>query len=504
LRQTLASRRQSDPLYTWQPHAKQRAFINAVLGTTCYENWFLAANRSGKSDAGAYCGARLARFGVDAVRPSVGASTVVWDCATSGWVVSLDFPSSRDLIQPKYFDNGFVPAGAGHEPFIPTREIADWRVSDQILKLKNGSIVGFKSADSGRKKFQGAERDWIQFDEEPPQDVFTECTIRVGGGRRLRIFGTCTLLPPEGQVGGVTWVYTEIAKPWIDGKREDIGVYQASIYDNHYLLPEEIARLEAKYPEGSLERRIRLDGELLPGLSGSRAYGAFQYSLHVRDLGAIEPRRPLCWTLDFNVSPMVSLVGQRVLSARQGMIFRVHQELVLEDDANMDAMLGLFKTYYPRHSAEIWVYGDSTGKSRSGQTGRSYYQLLLNGLRGYPVPVRLKIPDGNPHVPDRINAVNRALLDETGFVGVEISPDCEELIADLEGVLRDAKSGIKKVYDPKHAYARRTHTSDALGYWIAREQPVSYGALGSRLRDYQGSPSGGKRMKLPAYSLSQA
>jgi phage terminase large subunit-like protein len=412
---------------------------------------------------------------------------------------------NRDVVQPKYFDNGFVPAGSSHRPFIPEREYNkdDWRVSDQILKLKNGSIVGFKSVADGRATFQGAGKDWIHFDEEPDRNVYTESTIRVEAGRRLRIFGTCTLLPPEGEIGGVTWVFSEIAKPLLDGKPSRIRIFQASIYDNPFLPPEEIANLEAKYPEGSIERRIRLDGELLPGLSGARAYGAFQYSLHVRDLPELEYRRPLCWALDFNVSPMVSLVGQRVLQNRQGLIFRVHREIILEDDASIESMLGLFKAYYPRHGAEVWLYGDATGKSRSGQTGRSYYQLLLNGLRAYPTPVRLKIPEGNPHVPDRINAVNRALMDETGLVGVEIDTSCVELIADLEGVLRDTRGGLKKTSNPSDLYFRRTHTSDALGYWIAREQPVTYGPLGTKLREYQGSRSG-HHMKLPRYSVSAA
>ena len=495
----LQERRQNDPLYTWQPHAKQRAFIQSVLGDKCFENWLLAANRSGKTDAGAYCGATLARFGVEPTRPAVGSSTVVWDRATSGWVVSLDFPSSRDVVQPKYFDNGLVTADP-HEPFIPAREIAEWRVSDQILKLKNGSVMGFKSCESGRKKFQGAAIDWVHIDEEPPRDVCTELTFRVGGGRRIRLFGTCTLLPPEGQVGGVTWVYTEIVKPWLDGKRSDVSIFQASIYDNPHILPEELARLEAKYPEGSVERRIRLDGELLPGLSGVRAYGAFQYSLHVRDLPAVEPRRPLCWALDFNVSPMISLVGQRILNVRQGvaqgMIFRVYKELVLEDDASIDSMVGLFRTAYPRHNAEIWIYGDATGRNRSGQTGRSYYQLLLNGMRNYPVPVRLKVPEGNPHQPDRINAVNRALIDETGFVGTEIDTDCIELIADCEDVVRKGDGTIRKATNPKDPYCRRTHSSDCFGYWVCREQPVSYTA--GRLREFQGSATG-HRMRLPRY-----
>ena len=490
-------RQATDPLLTWQPHAKQKSFIDAVLGKECYEHWLLAANRAGKSDAGAFCGSTLARYGVEPLHPAVGSHTTVWDRATSGWVVSLDFPASRDLIQPKYFDNGFIPGGASHAPFIPEREIAQngWNKEASVLKLKNGSLVGFKSADSGRKKFQGVEKDWIHFDEEPPKDVYTECTIRVGGGRRLRVFGTCTLLPPEGQVGGVSWVFPDIVQPWQKGNGV-AQVHGASIYDNPHLDQEEIARLEAKYPIGSTERRIRLDGELLPGLSGTRAYGSFVYAMHVAEQPPIEPRRPLCWMLDFNVEPMVSLVGQQTQS-----FFRIHRELILEEGSVTD-MADLFRTYYPSHRAEVWVYGDATGEYRDAQTAKTDYDLVRAALRGYPVPLRFKLPSKNPPVPSRVNAVNRALKDEYGNIRVEIDPSCEELIADLEGVLRDPRGGLKKTYNKKDPYVRRTHTSDALGYWIAFAQPVT----SEPIRPQQESQtSRGSRMsiKAPTYGFSR-
>lgn len=470
LKTALAERRHADPLMRWEPTPRQTPFTDAVLKGPTWTNFLVAANRSGKSDAGAYAGATLARFGVT---PSRGAYShegrvEVRDRATSGWVVSLDFPSSRDIIQPKYFDNGFVPGGASHPPFIPEREIAPngWRVSDQVLKLRNGSIIGFKSADSGRLKFQGAEKDWIHFDEEPPKDIYEESVIRVGAGRRLRVFATCTLLPPEGQVGGVSWIFSEVIQPWQSGERRDVGVFGASIYDNPHLDHREIARLEAMYPEGSVQRRIRLGGEWLPGLSGSRAYPGFTRQLNMHPQPPIQLRRPLAWALDFNVEPMVSLLGQR-----EGRVFRVLRELIM-DEGNVIEMAEWFRELVPTHGAEIWIYGDATGKGRDAGTGKSDYQLIQNTLRNYPAPVRLKVPEVNPHVSDRINAVNRACRSEDGEILLDIDPSCRELIADMEQVLRDIRGKIKKTSNRADPYFRRSHISDALGYWIAFEAPV--------------------------------
>jgi phage terminase large subunit-like protein len=99
------------------------------------------------------------------------------------------------VIQPLYFDNGMAARGA-LTAFIPPRECAEWSVTDQVLKLKNGSVITFRSAGSGREKFQGLTRDWVHIDEEPPKPIFEEIVARVGAGRALRVFISATLLPP--------------------------------------------------------------------------------------------------------------------------------------------------------------------------------------------------------------------------------------------------------------------------------------------------------------------
>jgi phage terminase large subunit-like protein len=460
LARELDRRRADDPLVTWVALPRQKPYVEAVLSGATHTNWFIAANRAGKSEALAYCIAQLARFGPPE-RPNT---------ATTGWVVSLDANTSRDIIQPKLFDNGYGPPGL--KPFIPKREIHDWKVADQILRLKNGSIIGFKNSESERVKFQGVEKDYVAFDEEPPKDRHDEAVIRVGGGRRLRVFGAVTLLPPEGQVGGVSWLFTELIQPWQLGQRPGYGLFGSSIYDNPHLMPAEIARLESVYPPGTPQHRIRLGGEWLPGLSGARAYGNFERVIHVRpQLWPPLPRRPLCFIWDFNVEPLLTLIGQR-----DGRVFRVLKELAM-DEGTTGQMLDWFRSEVPGHHGELWIYGDATGKSRDGQTGQSDYTLIQNGLRTYGSPVRLKVPEANPLQKDRINAVNRVLKDERGANWVEIDPSCAELIKDLEQVITDGRGGIKKTFNRRDPYYRRTHASDAFGYWIYHEEPVTSAAL---------------------------
>ena len=350
-------------------------------------------------------------------------------------------------------------------PFIPEREIEDWRVSDQILKLKNGSLIGFKSADSGRKKFQGTEKDWAHVDEEPDVGIYEEITIRVGQ-RPLNLFGTCTLLPPEGQTGGVTWVYDQKVMPWKQKKNPDIGIFTSSIYENYHIDSEEIARLESIYPLGSIQRRIRLDGELIGGVSGARVYNGFSSEINVRAQPEIQLRRPLAWVWDFNVEPMVSLIGQREKN-----LFRVYREIIHEE-GDIPGMCEDFHMIHPFHLAPIHVYGDAKGRDRSHHDNSTSYTLIFNNMKDYPAPLQMRVPEKNPSVTSRINSVNAAFRDEEGVVCCEVDPRCEELIKDFDQVLSDGRQGIKKVYNRKDSYSRRTHTSDAFGYWTAFEAPV--------------------------------
>lgn len=470
----MTRRRAEDPLAHFEPHEVQKRFIRSVLYGEKEENYYLGGNRSGKTDAGSFIGATLARFGYPDDSPlspryvrGQDSEVSVRDRATSGWVSALDFATSRDTVQPKYFDNGFVPPSATHRPFIPQHEILEWRQNDQVLKLKNGSILGFKSADSGRLKYQGAEKNWVHIDEEHPEGIYNEIVIRVGA-TRLNVYTTATILPPEGSnIGGITWLFPRVIRPWQKGDTPKIGIFRASIYDNPHIDKGEIERLEARFPPNTVQGRIRLGGELIPGMAGARIYGSFERGLNtVAEQPLVNPYRPLVWTWDFNVEPMVSLVGQQ-----DAEFHRVYRELILEE-GSLPLMVDEFRRHYPSHRSEIIIHGDASGQARSHQSRQSSYTMILNCMMDYPAPVSLRVPFVNPSVDSRVQAVNRACRDEQGRRLLLIHDSCEELITDFENVVSDGRGGIKKSSNKKDSYFKRTHTSDALGYWISWSAPV--------------------------------
>jgi len=93
--------------------------------------------------------------------------------------------------------------------WLPPSEIkgGSWETGyDKELKtlfLENGSTIEFMSYDQDLEKFAGTSRDWTWFDEEPPEDIWIECKMRLidtGGSWWI------TMTPVE----GMTWTYDKI------------------------------------------------------------------------------------------------------------------------------------------------------------------------------------------------------------------------------------------------------------------------------------------------------
>jgi phage terminase large subunit-like protein len=418
----------------------------------------LGANRSGKTIA--LC-ARVAR------RVREGSARLVW-------IVSPSNAMSRQNIAPQLWE------GAPNvEPFIPRTEIAAVRTTPdlEVIGVEGWRVV-LKSCEQGRDKFAGAAVDEIAFDEPPTWPVYNECAIRFGAGRRCLVRMAATLLPPPGDAGGVCqWLWSEKIEPWLHGRAPgDLTILNVAMGDNPYITPEQLAVARRLYAPGSLDARIRIGGELLPGLVGARCYSAFDRRLHVnKTLGreTIDPLRPLYLGIDVNVEPLCCVVLQL-----QGKIWRALDEVVLKP-GTMGELGETLRERYGSHRAELVVCGDAMGEHRHAQTGKTDYEVLLAGLAGGP-RTRLAVPLKNPPDRDRVNLANFLLGAGGNPVRVEIAPTCPELIADLEQVLWSGDGGhVKKSHRSDDPYYQRTHASDAWTYvlWL-REA----GAMGAAAR----------------------
>jgi len=238
---------------------------------------------------------------------------------------------------------------------------------------------------------------------------------------------------------------------------------------------EYISKLRQSYDrDEDWDREMEMD---FTSQLGAAAYPAFNHSLHVKDSLTYRENLPLCLACDFNVDPCIFEVCQ----IRGGNLF-VIDEIVLSP-GNIPDMVTEFKNKYPDHPAEVHIYGDTNGLRSTVQTEKSDYEIMQIHLQGYPSRVVMKVPRAHPPSRARINALNNRLKGWEGVQKVYIASQCTELITDLnQVVLRPDGKDVLKVYKHGDPYSSRTHASDAIGYLVHREWPVSKEVLKSKMK----------------------
>ena len=257
-------------------HLKQMAFHKCLKRN----RWVFGGNRSGKTECGAVEAVWWAR-GIHPFREN--------RKDVCGWVVSPTYEVQREVSQskilsylrPDWIVDVTMQSGRKSSP--------EGGVIDYIT-IKNvfGGVsrLGFKSADQGREKFQGASLDFVWFDEEPPRDVYQECLMRVMD-RKGELWGTMTPLK------GRTWVYDEIYL----NKRNNPEVWSITMEwaDNPYLDKAEIELLTNAFDKESVvSRRYGKFGE-----EGGLVYPEFDESVHVVDPFEV----PIDWYDNISIDP---------------------------------------------------------------------------------------------------------------------------------------------------------------------------------------------------------
>lgn len=200
------------------------------------------------------------------------------------------------------------------------------------------------------------------------------------------------------------------------------------------------------------ERTFRQEYEA----SFETATGRIYYAFDRKENNAIQEIHKdvrIIITVDFNVSPMCWLVIQNI----KGLDF-VIEELVRRN-TNTEEMAKLVGDLYG-YDRNFMFYGDYSGTFRSTKSPSTDYDIIRSILPNSEFRVK-----PNPSVVDRVNSTNSRLCNAKGerrlFVNVN---KCPELTKDLEQVIwKEGKREIDKTN------IERTHSSDALGYYIDYE-----------------------------------
>lgn len=275
----LARRRASDHLARYnsggKKHKKQLAFHKCKKRN----RWVFGGNRSGKTECGAVEAVWMAR-GSHPYRKNRE--------QVFGWVVSPTMQVQRDVAQKKVL-HYLRPDWIADIVMVSGRKDSPSSgIVDQII-VKNvfggTSVIGFKSCDQGRERFQGSSLDFVWFDEEPPQDIYEECLMRVID-RQGDIFGTMTPLK------GLTFVYEKI---YLNRANDPEIWYEFMEWaDNPYLSKKEIAALTASMDEQTLLSRRYGRFASREGL----VYPEFDENVHVIQPFTVPKEWQVCISID--------------------------------------------------------------------------------------------------------------------------------------------------------------------------------------------------------------
>lgn len=253
-------RTRTNKLKFYKPYAKQREFHAA--GARYAERLFMAGNQLGKTISG----------GAEWAMHLTGRYPGWWDGAAFNkapvlWTGGVTGESTRDnpqriLVGPPAIEEAW---GTG---FIPQDCLKDWtramgvpNLLDNVVVRWGGggdiqaseSIISFKAYEKGREKWQGPTVDGIWFDEEPPEDIYSEGLTRTNNGQRGQ-FAQTTFTP----LLGMSTVVMRFLKPTKEDMAVDARkVINMTIDDAEHYTPEQKAQIIASYPAHEKEARAK-------------------------------------------------------------------------------------------------------------------------------------------------------------------------------------------------------------------------------------------------------
>ena len=411
--------------------------------------WVFGGNRSGKTECGA----------VETVWYARGIHPYKDNKPRDGWVVSLSQQVQRDVAQNKiltYLKKEWIAdivmisgrKGSASSGIIDT--IYVYNVFGSISK------IGFKSCDQGREKFQGTSLDYVWFDEEPPEDIYIECKMRVID-KCGEVFGTMTPLK------GLTWIYNTI---YLNENNDSSVWYEFMDWnDNPYLSKNEIDRLSETLSQEELQARKY--GRFTSGTG--MVYNEFDENYNV-----IEPFDvPIDWYDKISIDPGLHnpLSCHWYACDYDGNIYVIaeHYEKQKPIDYHSTKIKEISKRLeWPTKNGRIEAIIDSAANQKTLASEKSVSELFYdNGI--------LVNPYVNKDLFSGINRVKSYICNSLGVRKLFIFKTCVNLIREIKGYYWGNNDAPNKKDD---------HALDELRYYIM-SRPENKEKVKSRLNDIQ-------------------
>jgi hypothetical protein len=256
----------------------------------------------------------------------------------------------------------------------------------------------------------------------------------------------------------------------------DWAAFQFTTEQGGNVSREELATAARELDERCYRQEFQASFE---NLGQGRVYYAFDRTKNVAQC-RYDPRLPLIWSVDFNVNPMCSVIAQRA-----GETVYVLDELVLPDSNTPAACDEFLRRTQPwwvdSEPLTLQVHGDATGDKRTSAASRTDWRIIRDffSAKKAAFDASVRVGSSNPAVKDRINCVNSRICNSVRECRLFIDPHCRQLIRDMEQVCWKTDANGNPLLELDKSDPMRTHTSDALGYYIAQEFPMR-GSVGPK------------------------
>ena len=337
------------------------------------------------------------------------------------WYGALSYGDALEYGRPKI--DQYLPIGT---------KFRRWSAQDRAsVRLPNGGRIVSLSCDSGRERFQGSAVKMVWLDEEPPQDVFEECMLRIVDSRG-KIIITATPLK------GLTFLYDMFVEKQVKG----FDRYAISGLDNPYISSNKLRRAVSHLSETSQNARLF-------GMFGSQSglvYSEFDRTVHTCKPFDLPDHFIRYMAIDFGVrNPFCALWFAHDQDKDVLYVYREYfktEKTTLENGRMIRALS-------VKDPPLKWIVADPESKD-----GRLLLAREL-GLHTKPAPKHYGVMETINLVKERLS------LDAEGQPALKIFNTCKGLLREFR-LYKWAKTA-----GPDKPEKRNDHGMDALRYQIA-------------------------------------
>lgn len=328
---------------------------------------------------------------------------------------------------------------------IPKKWIAGSHETRLELRLINGTVIMLRGAEN-REALRGVGLHFLVMDEVEDIDraawyEILRPTLATTRGRALFI----------GSPKGYRLLY-DLYLLGQDPNNPDWESWQFMTKDSPFVSYQELE--SARRDLSPKQYAQEFEAQFLS--SSNRVYSEFNKEIHIRDR-EFNPNSPILIGFDFNIAPMSLSVAQKI-NDNDGL--HIVDEIVLYDSNVVEACDAIEAKYW-RWIDNCFIYPDASGINKGHARGESSFQILAE--RGFK---NVRAYRKNPPVVDRVNCVNRLLMNAAGEPRLFFNKRCIRTIQSFEQTTyREGSNDIDKKPGVEHS-------ADSVGYICAYEFPV--------------------------------